>query len=188
MLPPLVPMSQRDGEKLDTNSKTSWSWQIIRTGVQVGICRGVRLGESSAGSYWDPAVCESDLKSSLLAVLPPYPLLSQVQDGLSPCRTALTPCYGVEKDEQPFLLYKDVLLLVYFVVHRSQGHRTRCWGTRNIISLPDWRRACVSQSLSSFVHTISYKILLLPVSSIVCSLRPCSKLVFVSNQEAGYLL
>lgn len=85
----------------------------------------------------DPAVGESDLKFSLLAVPPSHPLLSQVQDGLLPCRTALTPCFGVEKDEQLFFLYKDVLLLVYFVVGRSQGHSTRCWGSRNIISLPD---------------------------------------------------
>lgn len=68
---------------------------------------------------WDPAVCESNLKSSLLTVQPSHTLLSQVQDGILPCKTALSPYLGVEKGEQLFILYKYVLLLVYFVVCRS---------------------------------------------------------------------
>lgn len=84
----------------------------------------------------DPAVCEHNLKSSLHTVLPSPP--RQVQDGLSRCRTALTLCLGVVKDEQLFLLYKYVVLLVvYLAVRRSQRNRTRRWGSRNIASEVD---------------------------------------------------
>lgn len=68
---------------------------------------------------WDPAVCESNLKSSLLPVQPLHTLLSRVQDGLLSCRVALSLYLGVEKEEQLFILYKYVLLLVYFAVCRS---------------------------------------------------------------------
>lgn len=55
------------------------------------------------------------------------------------------------------------------------------------VAVPDWRRTSVSQNLSSSGDTFLYNVLS-PCVFIICNLRPCSKHVFVSRQEAGYLL
>lgn len=73
MLPPSVPLRQRDGEKSGTSSNTHWSWQIVRTGEQAGI--EVRGEQDLEDPVLDPAVCESNLKCSLFTVLPSRPCL-----------------------------------------------------------------------------------------------------------------
>ena len=127
MLPPSVHSSQRHGEILfqkpvDLGRLSALVYkQLFGGGSETWrIQCWIRL---SVSLTW----------SALLAALPSHPLRSQVQDGLLPCRTALTPCLGVEKDEQLFVLYKCVLLGVC----RSQGHGTRQWGGRDIAALPD---------------------------------------------------